>query len=320
MQKHALTFDQVRTLDAIARLGSAARAAEELGRVASGVLYQMKQLEDAVGLPVFDRSTYRTGLTPFGRGLLEQCRPLLATLVRIERYCDAARLGFEPTLKVVFDGLVPMASVLSAVRHVAEVSPETRVSLYSEYLGEVETRARREQADLAVAVVPFAEPFGTATPLVPLRSVLVVASSHPLAALDPRPADANALVEALSAFPLLTVRGSDPRLGMMPPSFRPAAELRLSDFGAKREALLAGMGWGWMPSHLVADALADGRLVHLVADATAPEDLLTGVHDIQPVLHRHRDHGEGRAASAFVAGLVAAWNAASREVAPNARA
>lgn len=303
MNSFPLTIDQVRTLDAIARLGSAARAADELGRVASGVLYQMRQLEDAAGSPVFDRTTYRTSLTPFGRGLLEHCRPLLAAVARIDRYCTTARLGFEPTLKVVFDGLYPVAPMLQAVRAVGSVSPETRVSLFSEYLGEVEVRAHREQADLAIAVVPFAQPMGTTTFMASIASLLVVASNHPLA-IWPNLSEVEAFVAGLARYPLLTVRGSDPRLGMMPAVFRPVAELRLSDFGAKKDALLGGMGWGWMPEHLVAEDIASGRLIHLVTDPNATDDLGRGVHTFAPVLHRHHDNPDGRAATAFVEALA----------------
>ena len=35
---------------------------------------------------------------------------------------------------------------------------------------------------------------------------------------------------------------------------------RLADLGAKQSMLLAGLGWGNMPSHLVADDVASGRL------------------------------------------------------------
>jgi len=294
-----LTLDQVRALDAIARLGSVARAAEALGRVGSAVHYQMGQLEDAVGSTVFDRSGYRTGLTPFGRGLLERCRPMLEQVARVGRYCEAARLGFEPTLTVVFDGLLPVAPLLGAVRAVGEASPHTRVSLFSEYLGEVESRAHREEADLALGVVPFQRRLGTTSPLPPLVSVLVVAAGHPLTAPAPAP-----LLDRLAGDTLLTVRGSDPRLGILPPGFRPAAELRLSDFSAKREALLAGMGWGWMPNHLVSADLAAGALIHLQAGPPGPGALTTGRHAFAPVLHRHRDNPDGLAASAFVDALA----------------
>jgi DNA-binding transcriptional LysR family regulator len=45
---------------------------------------------------------------------------------------------------------------------------------------------------------------------------------------------------------------------------------RLGDLGAKHALLLAGLGWGNMPTEMVADDLAAGRLVRLSL-AEAPE-------------------------------------------------
>ena len=38
---------------------------------------------------------------------------------------------------------------------------------------------------------------------------------------------------------------------------------RLADLGARHEMILAGLGWGSMPMHMVADELASGRLAKL---------------------------------------------------------
>lgn len=305
-----LSIDQMRTLESVGRLGSVSAAARELGRVPSAVLYQMRQLEDAVGVSVFDRSRYRTALTPFGRRLLEQCTPILTDIARVARFCETARLGYESTLTVVFDGLLPVRPLLDAVRAVAEASPDTRVSLFSEYLSGVEERSHRVEADIAVALVPFSAPIGPTFELAEVVSRLVVSASHPLASV----AAQSDLLAALSRFTLLTVRGSDPRLGLLPPAFKPAAELRLSDFGAKKEALLAGMGWGWMPEHLITRELADGSLIQLAAPA-AGQLLHGGERVFTPTLHLRR---VGHAAMAFVKtlGITSAAVREAKELSP----
>jgi DNA-binding transcriptional LysR family regulator len=293
-----LSVDQIKTLESVARLGSVSSAARELGRVPSAILYQMGQLEDAVGLTVFDRTGYRTGLTLFGRRLLEQCAPILTDLARVGRFCETARLGYEPTLSVVFDGLLPVRPFLAAVRAVAASSPDTRVSLFSEYLSGVEELTHKVEADIAVALIPFASAIGSTFALEPVISRLVVAAPHPLAS-HTAPQD---LLTALARHTLLTVRGSDPRLGLLPPGFKPAAELRLSDFAAKKEALLAGMGWGWMPEHLVIDELRGGGLVQLIDPAAHGHAVPSGEHVFSPTLHlrRHGHAATGHAATVFL--------------------
>ena len=86
--------------------------------------------------------------------------------------------------------------------------------------------------------------------------------------------------------------------------------LTFSNYDEEISAAVHGQGVALGRRPLVDALLADGRLVHLVMRADAAEDLLTGVHDIQAVLHRHRDQAEGRAAAAFVEALVGAWGGA----------
>ncbi len=304
-----LSVEQIRTLECIARVGSVSAAARELHRVPSAVLYQMRQLEDAVGVDVFDRSGYRTTLTGFGRQLLEQCAGLLTELERVSRFCEVARLGFEPTLAVVFDGLLPVGPLLEAISATALASPDTRVSLFSEYLSGVEERTLSVDADIALALVPFARAVGPSFSLAPVVSRLVASVTHELA----RSRSNAQLFEVLARHTLLTVRGSDPRLGLLPSGFVPAAELRLSDFAAKKEALLAGMGWGWMPEHLIEGELATGRLVQLSPAEGSMAGTVAGEHVFTPTLHLRR---AGRASSAFLAALGIQEETAARSTTP----
>lgn len=289
-----ITLDQARALDAVARHGTFAKAATELHKVHTAVLYALRQLEGAVGLPLFDRSGYRATLTEVGLRVLEHCRRLLAAQDELARFCEIARLGYEPTLTVVFDGLLPVSPILEAVRAVTAASPETRVAVYSEFLGDVETRAQQSKASIVIAVVPLETPMGEVHPLPSLTSILVVAKDHPLAAQRPDP-------RRLALHPFLTVRASDQRLQMSTSALEKPQEFRLSDFHAKKVALLAGMGWGWMPEHLITDELARGDLVALRWGDRAR-------HVFRPMLHRTAPPNgtDGIASKVFLASLTAA--------------
>jgi len=287
-----VTLEQARTFDAVVRLGSFAKAAEALHKVHSAVLYGVNGLEAAVGLPLFDRSGYRAVLTPLGARVHAQCLRLLEAERELAVLCEVARAGFEPTLRVVFDGLLPVAPILAAVRRVTAVSPRTRVSLSSEFLADVEARAEREQAEVMITVVPPLATIGPETSLPALTSWLVVAASHLLADLK------RLRAEHLEAHPFLTVRASDQRLTMSTSSLDKASAFKLGDFHAKRQALIAGMGWGWMPAYLVDDDVARGRLVVLKFGPTR------GRHVFRPVLQVRRAAVGGRAVAAFTTTLA----------------
>ena len=61
-----LTLDQIRLFLAVVDEGSFSRAAKSLRRAQSAVTYGVQKLEAQIGLPLFDRATYRPTLTEAG--------------------------------------------------------------------------------------------------------------------------------------------------------------------------------------------------------------------------------------------------------------
>jgi DNA-binding transcriptional LysR family regulator len=78
------TFRQFEVFEAIARLGSFTRAAEELHLTQPTVSMQIKKLTDAVGLPLFEQIGKRIHLTAAGTELVATCRDIFERLNHFE--------------------------------------------------------------------------------------------------------------------------------------------------------------------------------------------------------------------------------------------
>lgn len=134
----------LRAFEAMGRTGSATRAATELHVTHSAVSRQVKALEAALGVRLFEGPRHRLTLTEAGRTLLAGLTESfdgLAAAVRQVRERDVVRLAVHPSLAVKW--LVPRLADFEA-RH-----PE--VSLV---LSELELRAMRQRgADLALRYV-----------------------------------------------------------------------------------------------------------------------------------------------------------------------
>lgn len=252
-----VTLDQARTLDAFARAGTLQAAAKALHKGHPAVLYALKQLETQTGLSLFDRSGYRTRLTAAGDAVLRHCRELLDAERRLQETCAVLQSGWEPRLQVVFDAVFPLAPLLEAVRVLREKAAPTRVMLSVDSLDGVESRFEAEQAQLMVSVLPPRSPELRTAALPKLQARLVAHRKHPLAKL-PRVTE-----EALGQHVLLTVRGSDPRLQLATASLDRQSSVHLSDFHAKKAAILSGIGFGWLPDWLIEAELASKALVPL---------------------------------------------------------
>jgi DNA-binding transcriptional LysR family regulator len=252
------TLEQARALDALARHGTFARAAAALGKRHTAVLYAIEKLEAQTSLVLLDRAGYRTRLTSAGERVLVHARRMLAAERELEAACAEIKTGWEPELRLVFDGIFPAGPILEVVLAIAEAGANTRVDVSSAFLGGVERAFIEAEADLMVSVLPPASTDLRVVRLAPIRARLVAHRDHPLAR-------AKRLLEPheLAAHVLLTVRGSDPRLHLSTRGIEPPIAVRLADFHAKKAGILAKMGFGWMPEHLVDAELEKGVLVPL---------------------------------------------------------
>lgn len=251
----AFTLEQARALDAVARHGTFARAAASLGKRHTAVVYAIAGLERVTGLVVLDRSKNPSTLTAEGERLLALARRVLDAERELLAASAEMRTGWEADLKVVIDGIFPVTPILHAVRALAAAGATTRISVTTEFLDGVERAFYDEGADVMIAVLPPERTLGLrVVRLPPIRTRLVAHRQHPLAR-------AAALETSdLSAHTLLTVRGSGPKLVLPTSVITKGASVRLNDFHAKKAAIMACLGYGWMPEHLVGKELRSRQL------------------------------------------------------------
>lgn len=283
------TLDQLVVLEAIARTGSFAAAARELYRVPSAVSYTVQGLEEALGVPLFDRSGHRAVLTAGGRQLLGEARELLDRARKLDQLATSLGDGWEPELRVVVDGAVPLAPILRALRAFVDRGIPTQIRIDVDYQDGVIERFDADHADLMIALGLEDGGRLKGELLPPIEMALVAAPVHPLAGRRVERADLAAHVD-------LVVKDSASSFARNPrPSFLGTGHVvRFSDFHAKRAALLSGVGFGWMPVHLVEGDLTSGALVIL--------DFPGGNHwTYTPQLITRRDEPPGRAAALFIA-------------------
>ena len=104
-----ITLDALTVLDAIDRLGSFASAAEELHRVPSAVTYTMRKLESDLGIKLFDRTGYRSLLTPLGQELLQEGRLLLGQAQSLETNLKISAKQIPTKINIAVDGAIGFA-------------------------------------------------------------------------------------------------------------------------------------------------------------------------------------------------------------------
>ncbi|WP_341889598.1 LysR family transcriptional regulator [Variovorax sp. YR752] len=262
-----LTLDALQVLDAIARRGSFAAAGEELHRTTSTLSYTVRKLEDDLGVQVFDRSGHRAVLTEAGRLLLDEGRAVLDAATAVERRVRTLGQGWEAELAIATNELVPVEAVLGVVNEFYAAGHPTRIRLLSEVLGGAWDALISQRADVALTEIGQSGAMGIAhRPLGAVSFVFAVSPGHPLAR-EPQPVKLSAVRRHRVVVVADSSRGLPPRSSGITSA---ADVLTVASLHAKLRAQEAGMGVGFLPTLLAADALAQGRLVALRVAAPKP--------------------------------------------------
>jgi DNA-binding transcriptional LysR family regulator len=262
-----LTLESLQLVDAIARRGSFAGAAEELGRVPSAVTYAVRRLEEDLDVLLFDRRGYRARLTAAGEELLHEGRHLLAAAEDLERRVRRVASGWEQSLTIALDNIIPFVRLVPLLDEFARAAP-TQLRITDEVLGGTWDALVSGRADLAIGAMqegpePARLGAGYRTEALGTVSfVFAVAPDHPLAAL-PSPLPAAELRQHRQ----IVVADTSQRLAPRAAGLLGLADvLTVPTLAAKIAAQKAGLGCGFVPLHLVRDELARGELVVRTTD------------------------------------------------------
>lgn len=257
-----LTLDSLQLMDAIARNGSFAAAAAELGRVPSAVTYAVRRLEDDLDVLLFDRRGYRAQLTPAGEELLREGRHLLVAAEELARRVQRVAEGWERELRIAVDTIIPFERLLPLVARFCGVAP-TQLRFGHEVLGGTWDALVSGRADLVIGAsydAPEASRLGAGFRTLPLGQVdMVFALSprHPLAAEKP-----PLTLAQLRRHRQVVVGDSSRRLAARTVGLFGAPDvLVVPSMQAKLEAQIAGLGIGHLPFALAQAAIDRGELV-----------------------------------------------------------
>jgi len=200
-----MDFDQLHTFLEIVRLGSFSRAAESCYRSQPAVSAQIRQLEEELGVRLFDRVAGRVSLTAAGKRFADQAREMLELKRRSQQ--ELREMSVVPRGELVIGA--NEASCLYILPGVfAEFKrkyPDVQISIYRTHGAAVVQRVLENALDFGIAQLPVVDRRLERVVIHADEICLLVPAGHALArcsVLEP---------EALAQFPLLVPKGGRTR-------------------------------------------------------------------------------------------------------------
>jgi DNA-binding transcriptional LysR family regulator len=256
--REVLTPDALAMLQNIAAAGSFARAARELGLVPSALTYRVRQIEDALDVLLFDRSSRQARMTEAGRELLREGARLLEEIDAVANRVKRVATGWEPQLTIAVDSIIAKATVLELCESFYSLNPPTRIKLRDETLSGTLAALTSGQADLALGVAESSSNADIHGKLLgDVSFVYAVAPHHPLAGASEPLKDNLVRQHRAVAVADTIARGSSVTFGLLGGQ----DVFTVATMQDKLDAQLRGLGSGFLPECMARGYIETGRLV-----------------------------------------------------------
>src|SRR5690606_20989571 len=254
------TLDQLQVLVAVADAGSFSAAGRKLNRAQSVISYAIANLEAQLGLKLFEREgTREPTLTIEGRAIVADARRMVGVLSDIRARAEGLKQGLEAELVIAVDVTLPAPALTKVLAAFEAEFPSVGLRLNVGTLGIVWDQLMSRSAHVSFG----GQPVAVGDELVAVRigsasMTPVAAPGHPLATYKGRVplSEVREHIQLVISDVSTMTKGKD--FGVF--AYR---TWRMIDTSTKRELILSGLGWGGLPTWMILDDLAAGRLAVL---------------------------------------------------------
>ena len=268
MDRPDITLERMRSFVRVAERGSLSAVARELGLGQSTITRHLRELEDAVGVPLLSRTTRRVTPTDEGSRYYANCVQILRLVDQAGDEARGTRGAAAGTIRISCTAAFGVLQICPLIFAFQDLYPEIGVDLN---LTDDRVDLVREGVDIALRLGPLTDSSMKLRPLGQSRRMLAASPDYLKARGRPKSPEDLAGHHGIR---MSNIAGSDTLVLHGPRGERHAVPFggpfRVDHGLAARAALDAGRGFG--PTHrwLVDDLLSAGRLEVILPDYAPP--------------------------------------------------
>lgn len=257
-----ITLEQWQIFKTIVDEGSFFAAAEAMNKSQSSISYAMTQMAEQLPAPVFQQQGRKAVLTSAGETLYRHANNLIKQAQDLEALAKNLAQGVESEIAIAADALTPQTSLLNGLNVFSQQCPRTRVKVYETTLSGTDEALLTGKVQIALMTrVP---PGFMGKTLTSVKMLPVVAPNHPLAQLShQRPLRETDLKQERQ----IIIRDSGTKREQNAGWLGAEQRWTFSHFATSMNAVKAGLGFAFLPEHLIASDLEAQNLVLLNCEA-----------------------------------------------------
>lgn len=268
------TLEQWRILQAVVDAGGYSQAAELLNKSQSSLNHAVAKLQNQLGVELLQVIGRKAFLTEAGDVMLRRSRILTQQIEDLELLAASIDMGWEPEIRIAVELVYPKVFLYQALAQFHPLSRGSRIQIIDTVITGTTEIILEGKADLVIAATGVIPRGYLGEPICVAHLIPVIGAMHPLAQ------HAHIDLDELSQHLQIVIRdtASKPMEG---PGGWLKAEQRwtVSNFYEAIEILKSGIGFCWLPDHLVKDLIEQGLLHRLPltqsSERLAPMSLLT---------------------------------------------
>jgi DNA-binding transcriptional LysR family regulator len=250
-----MTHEQLKAFIAVVANGSFRSAAKAIHKTQSTVSDSIKKLEDELGIQLLDRGKYRPVLTDQGKAFFEQARRVVSQFDRLDAYGKYLAAGDDPSLTIVLSGICALPPILETLRDNIRAFPQTKFAITTEHMSGVLEKLNGQGANLAIGPSigidhrhEYAQ-IGTVT-------IMTVAAAGFAPSNAPPQSQASMRKHAHILVSDSGIKDPKAHVNVIPGG----TCWYVNDYACKKALIMAGLGWGRLPIHMIKQELTSGLL------------------------------------------------------------
>ncbi|BAN53841.1 MULTISPECIES: LysR family transcriptional regulator [Pseudomonas] len=267
-------YEDMRIFAQVMEAGSFTAAADRLGMSKQSVSRRLMQLEERLGVRLLNRSTRRLDATPLGQHYYQSALRLLGEVQQVEHDISGQAQALRGTLRLSAPLSFAMSHLGCLLTEFLQLHPQVDVEVD---LSDRAVDLIGEGYDLALRIGALEDSSLIARRIASVERVYCASPAYLQARGVPLKPEDLAGHDCLPYGHSRQVQWQF-RQGGKAQAIQVTGRMRANNGELLRDAAIAGMGVTYLPTFIVGQALADGRLVNVLEEWTPPALQLSAVY------------------------------------------